>query len=105
MVMPQHRAQFTLAYHKQVLCIARQDARVISRAQATLTRWQVLRSDSPTHPCYPVWSKLLESSVDVIEQTVCVETEFAAEMRKNSPFAGVLPSEQRLVLLQQFLTP
>ena len=105
MVKPQYRDQFTLAYHEQVLCIARQDAKVISRAQATLTRWQLLRSDSPIHPCYPVWSKLLESGVDVIENTVCVETEFAAEMRKNSPFAGVLPPEQRLALLQQFLTP
>jgi hypothetical protein len=105
MVMPQHRAQFTLAYHKQVLCLARQDAKVISRAQATLTRWQLLRSDSPVHPRYPVWSKLLESDVDEIENTVCVETEFATELRKNSPFAGVLPPEQRLALLQQFLTP
>jgi hypothetical protein len=105
MVKPQHRDQFTLAYHKQALCMARQDAKVISRVQATLTRWQVLRSNSPIHPCYPAWSKLLESSVDFIENTVCVETEFAAEMRKNSPFAGVLPPEQRLALLQQFLTP
>ena len=105
MVKPQHRDQFTLAYHKEALRLARQDAKVIGRAQATLTRWQLLRSNSPIPPCYAVWSKLLESSVDVIENTVCVETEFAAEMRKNSPFAGVLPPEQRLVLLRQFLTP
>jgi hypothetical protein len=105
MVQPQHRDQFTLAYHKYALGMARKDAKVISRAQATLTRWQALRGDSPVPSCYAEWSKLLESGADVIENTVCVETEFAGEMRKNSPFAGVLPPEQRLALLQQFLTP
>ena len=98
---PQQYDRFTLAYLGAVLSEAKKDEQILSRAQATLQRWKLLRNDAPAAPCRQEWCDLLHSSADVIESVVCIETEFAAEMRKNSPFAGVLPPQQRLALIRQ----
>lgn len=98
MKSPQHFDRFTLAYVRAVLGEAKKDEQILIRAQATLERWKLQRGASP---CHQEWSDLLLSSAEVIEGTVCIETEFAAHMRKNSPFAAVLPQQQRLDLIRQ----
>ncbi|MES2946540.1 MAG: hypothetical protein V4772_27040 [Pseudomonadota bacterium] len=101
MKTPQQYDRFTLAYLRAVLSEAKKDEQILSRAQATLQRLKLLRGDAPLAPCHQEWFDLLHSNADVIESVVFIETEFAAEMRKNSPFAGVLPPQQRLALLRQ----
>ena len=99
---PQHYDRFTLAYVRAVLGEAKKDEQILIRARATLERWKLQGSASP---CHKEWSDLLGGSAEEIEGTVCIETEFAAHMRKNSPFAAVLPQQQRLDLIRQSETP
>ena len=102
MKSPQHFDRFTLVYLRAVLSEAKENKQILTRAQATLERWKLSRGVSL---CHAERCTLLRSSTDVIEATVCVETEFAAHMRKNSPFAGVLPPQRRLALIRQSETP
>lgn len=102
MKSPQHFDRFTLAYIKAVLGEAKSDERILIRAQATLERW---KSQGSASPCHQEWCDLLRNNAEMIEATVCVETELAAHLRKNAPFAGILPSQQRLVLIKQSQTP
>jgi hypothetical protein len=104
MVTQERFDKFTLEYHKQALYMARQESAILERAGATLARWESLRANAPIQPLFPAWKNLLAQGVDVIEHTVCNKTESAAELRKNSPFAGILPPEQRLALLQHLST-
>ena len=102
MKSPQHYDRFTFAYVNAVLVEAKKDEQILIRAQATLDRWKLQGSASP---CHQEWCDLLRSNAEMIEATVCIETEFAAHMRKNSPFAGILSQQQRLALIRQSETP
>ncbi len=98
MKSPQHYDRFSLAYIDAVLGEAKKDEQILIRAHATLVRWKLQGSASP---CHQEWCDLLQSDVETIKATVCIDTEFAAHLRKNAPFAAVLPEQQRLALIRQ----
>ena len=98
MKSPQHHDRFTLAYIHAVLGEAKKDEQILIRAHTTLVRWKLWGSASL---CHQECCNLLQSDAETIEATVCIENEFAANLRKTSPFAGVLPQQQRLALIRQ----
>jgi excisionase family DNA binding protein len=76
---------------------------VISKALNNLDRWQSMhRPDGMTAQYLEQWRRLLDDGLDAIVDTVISRSRQARELRQNSPFAGVLPDETRLQVLQTF---
>ena len=48
------------------------------------------------------WNRVLDNGLDAIVDVVTSPSQEARELRQNSPFAGVLPDETRLRVLQTF---
>lgn len=62
-------------------------------AQDNLRRWRIGNSGSPSLlRCYEEWERLLERPVADVVAEMLSETPVGERLRRNSPFAGVLPS-------------
>ncbi len=76
---------------------------VISKARDNLDRWTGMhRPDGMTMRYFEEWNRVLDNGLDAIVDVVTSPSQEARELRQNSPFAGVLPDETRLRVLQTF---
>jgi hypothetical protein len=94
----------SLRLHQALLTqiIAEPDA-VISKARENLDRWAGMhRPDGMTARYFEEWKRVLDDGLDTIVDVVISPSPEARELRQNSPFAGVLPAETRLRVLQSF---
>jgi hypothetical protein len=48
------------------------------------------------------WQSVLDDGPEAVLQTLTSQTALAIELRQNSPFAGVLPEEERKAVLGAF---
>jgi excisionase family DNA binding protein len=76
---------------------------VIAHARDNLDRWTGMhRPDGMTVRYFEEWKRVLDHGLDAIVEVMVSPSQKARELRQNSPFAGVLPDETRLRVLQTF---
>jgi excisionase family DNA binding protein len=75
---------------------------VLAKAMANLGRLRQVHPDGMTAVWLDRWRVILDGQIEgVIEALTSVEP-YAIELRQNSPFAGVLPEEDRRAVLAAF---
>ncbi|MDN5790437.1 MAG: hypothetical protein L0H25_06155 [Micrococcales bacterium] len=77
---------------------------VLRRARANLELLQANHPRGQGAKWLREWEKLLDGSVDEVLDVLTSQTPRARELRANSPFAGVLSSEDRENVLHAFQT-
>lgn len=85
--------------------LARDPDRVIGVARENIARWREVHAERPSIlAALDRWSQILDDGPDAIALMLNAQTEEAADLRQNSPFAGVLSPEQRTQVLASFRT-
>jgi Arc/MetJ-type ribon-helix-helix transcriptional regulator len=74
----------------------RSPAEVVRFALDNLQRWRQKGVDSDD---FAVWERLLQSQPEKILQTIEGEDEEAVRLRQSSPFAGLVPEDDRRRIL------
>ncbi len=83
--------------------LVRDPDRVIETAASNLERWKSMHSTTGVTSTYlQKWTEVLDSGLDAIIETLTSTTGTAAELRQNTPFAGVLDDETRRTVLKNF---
>ncbi len=83
--------------------LVRDPDRVIATAAGNLERWKAMHSRTGITTAYlRKWTEVLDSGLDTIIETLTSTTESAADLRQNTPFAGVLDDESRRQVLRSF---
>lgn len=76
---------------------------VLEQARRNLDRWTgTQRRDGRAESFLRQWRQVLEGDLDEVIDVLTSRSDYACEMRPNSPFAGVLTAEQRLTVLQSY---
>ena len=75
------------------------ERRGLEHARATCERW--LREHGPD-PNVEEWAALLRQPWAEVRAALLEESEEGCRRRQNSPFAGVLPPQQRWAIYRQF---
>lgn len=83
--------------------LVRDPDRVIETAAGNLERWRSMHSTTGVTNAYlQKWTEVLDAGLDTIIETLTSTTEAAAELRQNTPFAGVLDDDSRRQVLRSF---
>jgi len=88
----------SLALHAAVAERLREDPEILGRACRKLGEW--LSRGGRSTPLWMRWREVLNRPIDDIAAFLTERSEEAAWLRKASPFAGVLPPEERLRILR-----
>lgn len=91
----------SLAMHQLVVAKIRQDPTLFLRARATLSRWRQTVCLS-SQPYLMEWERLMEQGMDVTLAKAVEDSEHAADLRKSSPFAGILTNQERFAFLRDW---
>lgn len=94
----------SLWLHRALLTplMAEPDA-AMSKARENLRRWADMhRQDGMAMRYFKKWERVLNDGLDAVMQIMTSPAQEAREMRQNSPFAGVLPEDTRIRVLQSF---
>lgn len=84
-----------LAYHRALA--RRLTARMVSDARQALASWEL---EGRIDPLYAnLWRELLSMPVSEIRRELGADTERMADLRQNSPFAGMLSERERRAVL------
>lgn len=76
--------------------LAEDPQRVLAIARDNIVRWQQLhRPDGRTAQSLARWEQILDEGVEAVVDTLVSRSDDAAELRQNSPFAGILDAERR----------
>lgn len=96
----------SLWLHRAVLGeLVRDPERVMETASGNIERWLGMHSESGVTRGYLLtWAEIIDSGVDAVIDTLTSTSESAAELRQNTPFAGVLDDESRRAVLRSFTT-
>lgn len=94
----------SLFLHKAVLDELRKDWEKCSTiAYENIERWKENhRSDGMSVKYLDEWVELLDKGFTAVSQVLLGVDEHSCDLRQNSPFAGVLSDEKRLMVLQEF---
>lgn len=77
--------------------------RVLATVRENLAAWDgVHRGDGMTRRYLDTWAALVDDGVEAVAQVLVDPEERACELRKNSPFAGVLSDVERRRVLGAF---
>lgn len=77
--------------------------KVLRTARSNLKRWRAMhRSDGMSVHRLEEWEQILDAGLDSVIEAVSSRSPHACELRKNTPFAGALPADTRLKVLQSF---
>jgi transcriptional regulator with XRE-family HTH domain len=91
----------SLAYHQAVADVLRMDPeKTIQRARSHVARLQTLHPHAAA--LTSLWRLWLDLPPDLLIAEFTGTSELAREMRQVSPFAGVLPAQQRKLILASF---
>jgi hypothetical protein len=91
----------SLAMHQLVVAKIRQDPTLFLKARATLSRWRQTVCLS-SQPYLMEWERLMEQGIDVTLAKALEDSEHAADLRKSSPFADILTSQERFAFLRNW---
>jgi excisionase family DNA binding protein len=75
---------------------------VLARAESNLQRLHHVHPHGMTAVWLAEWRKVLDAGVDTVFDVLTSRTPWAAELRQNSPFAGVLDAQEREAALASF---
>jgi hypothetical protein len=87
----------SLAYHRAVARRLRRS--MVDEARHVLFRWRDQERIDPHY--FDRWERLLERPLPEIRRALVEETQEAADLRQNSPFAGVLSEPERRRILRE----
>lgn len=76
--------------------------KVMALARRNLARRREVHADGSANVWFDAWERLLDDGVDAVVDVITSRTELAAELRQNTPFAGVLTDRERLKVLAAF---
>ena len=83
--------------------IAENPERALAMARTRLARLHALDADDwGNNPWLGSWQTLLDGPLDEILAVLVSTTQESRDLRKNSPFAGVLTQDQRAEVLADF---
>jgi hypothetical protein len=85
----------TLDLHRRVVDKVRADPVLFEKAYAILKRWRETASPS-NQPYLAEWQRLIELGLEECLRVATEETQYAAALRKSSPFSVLLTQEERL---------
>jgi excisionase family DNA binding protein len=75
---------------------------VLGRARDNLDRFSAVHSGTMAAHWLGLWRTALDAGPDRVLSLLVSDTPQAAEMRQNSPFTGILPSDERRAVLESF---
>lgn len=76
---------------------------VLGKARENLDRWRAVhRPDGRSARYLEEWRLILDSGVDAVVEAMTRPAEHAAELRQNTPFAGVISEQARVAVLRSF---
>ncbi len=91
----------SLALGRAVAARLRDDPSLIRRGQATLSRW--LKTCSPrVRPALLEWEAVLQQPVSQVVEMLTGTDERAVRLRQSNPFAGVLSTHERTIIMKEF---
>jgi len=82
--------------------LVRQPDATIARARANLVRLKRVHATGTAASLLDAWSAVLNDGPQAVLRALTAESSFAIELRQNSPFAGVLPDDERAAVLSAF---
>ena len=82
--------------------VATDPSEVLSRARANLAHLRTTHPTGMSSRWLEDWQRVLDDGPEAVLQILTSQTPMAIELRQNSPFAGVLPAEQRARVLGAF---
>ena len=83
--------------------LLRDPDRVLAQARSNVERWSTAhRPDGMSRSWLREWERLLDQGVDAVAEVLASRNPEAAELRANSPFAGVLDEQERLAVHRSF---
>jgi hypothetical protein len=85
----------SLAYHR--VLSQRLNAQMLADARQVLTGWEIERRIAPLYA--EQWKELLTKPVAEIRHAIGADTEYMADLRQSSPFAGMLSERERRAAL------
>jgi excisionase family DNA binding protein len=74
----------------------------LNKARSNIDKLSLVHRGTRASDHVADWLALIESGVDAVLDVLTSSTPEALELRQNSPFAGVLPDEDRLACLRAF---
>jgi len=80
--------------------LARDPERVLRRARRNLERLERAHPAGTSSRWLARWRRLVEEGPEAVMRVLGAESAEADELRRNSPFAGVLPDAERLAILR-----
>ena len=75
---------------------------VLGRARENLERFSAVHGGTMAAYWLGLWREALEAGPGRVLSVLVSDSPEAAEMRQNSPFAGVLPADERMTVLESF---
>lgn len=75
---------------------------VLARARGNIDRLSQVHRGTMAERWLDLWRETLDAGLDKVLATLVSESPQAAELRQNSPFAGILPEDERLRVLASF---
>jgi excisionase family DNA binding protein len=75
---------------------------VLERARENLDRFSRVHRGTMAEHWLDLWRNTLDSGLGKVLTTLVSESPQAAELRQNSPFAGILPDDERIRVLTSF---
>lgn len=84
--------------------VARDPGGVLMRAQENLDRFKRIHEGTSTSVWLERWRRVLDRGPEAVMQALTSTAPEAVELRQNSPFAGVLPEDERRAVLDSFVS-
>src|SRR5437868_10674679 len=82
----------SLAYHRAIAGGLLQDPAILDMARERVKEWL---AQTPGRPYVRQWDKILAQDAESVATFLVDLSELAAELRRSSPFAGVLAPRER----------
>jgi hypothetical protein len=82
--------------------VARDPSKVLNHARQNLDRFDRIHEGSGVTRSLERWRAVLDRGPEAVMEVLTSTAPDAAELRQNSPFAGVLPDEERRAVLDSF---
>lgn len=82
--------------------VARDPVGVLSHARKNLDRFAQIHEGTPVLRWLDRWREVLDAGPERVMEVLTSRSLEATELRQNSPFAGVLPDDERSAVLRAF---
>lgn len=92
----------SLWYHHAVAgALVADPETVLGTANANLDAWMA-KPGNRAAPWLRQWRTILDGGVDAVLDVITAPTQRAADLRQSTPFAGVLPADERARVLRRW---